>query len=452
MAASRALRSGRVVTPGGERSAAILIRDGCIDAVVPPTEIPAGFAVEDFDPLVLMPGVVDSHVHVNEPGRTEWEGFDTATRAAAVGGVTTIVDMPLNSDPVTTTRAALEIKREAASGRCHVDTAFWGGVIPGNAGEIASMIDAGACGFKAFLVHSGIDDFPRSNESDLRAALEVLAPLGVPLLAHAEIDLGATADHPHEAKAYATYLSSRPKAWENAAIATLIALSEEYHSAVHVVHLASDEAVPLLAAAQARGVPISAETCPHYLTFVAEQIGPGRTEFKCAPPIRESDNREHLWAALRDGVVSLVVSDHSPCMPSLKRMEDGDFVQAWGGISSLQLALSAVWTEAEARGHDRTTLCRWMCEAPAQLAGLGHRKGRIAPGYDADIIAFDPDGRFVVAQDMILHRHAVTPYIGRSLRGRVAATFVRGAKVQEAGELQGPPRGKLLERRRDGLR
>ena len=453
MAAGTALRSGRVLTGAGCNPGAILIRDGRIDAVTAPHEVPAGYAVEDFDPLVLMPGIVDSHVHVNEPGRTEWEGFATATAAAAAGGITTIVDMPLNSIPVTTTLAALAEKRAAAAGRCHVDTAFWGGVVPGNASELAAMIDAGACGFKAFLVHSGIDDFPCSAEADLRQALAVLGPRGIPLLAHAEEDLGAPHAATSSPAAYATFLASRPKAWENAAIARLIGLAEEFRAPVHVVHLSSDEALAPLQAARARSVPISVETCPHYLTFDAEGIADGATEFKCAPPIRERANRERLWAALADGTIDMVVSDHSPCVPALKAREAGDFMQAWGGIASLQFALSATWTGAEARGLGFPDLSRLMAAAPARLAGLDHRKGRLAAGLDADVVAFDPDGSVVVAQDMIRHRHALTPYLGRTLRGRVVATFVRGTRVFGEGALADvAPRGELLERRRHGLR
>ncbi len=448
------LRSRRVVTPEGEREAAIVIRDGLIEAVLPPGEAPADASVEDLDPLVLMPGLVDSHVHVNEPGRTEWEGFATATDAAAVGGITTIVDMPLNSRPVTTTCAALTVKKDAARRQCHVDVAFWGGVVPGNANHLEPMVEAGVCGFKAFLVQSGIDDFPHCGEADLRAALPVLRGLRVPLLAHAEVDIGADAGSRAGAgsSSYATYLRTRPKAWENAAIERLIDLSAEYRAAVHVVHLSSDEAVPLLAEGRKRGVPITAETCPHYLCFAAEEIEDGRTELKCAPPIREASNREALWAALRAGTIGLVVSDHSPCVPSLKSQEDGDFLKAWGGIASLQFALSAVWTEARRRGHAIEDVVRWMCREPARLAGLDDRKGRLAVGCDADVVAFDPEARFVVSQDMIRHRHPLTPYLGRTLHGRVAATFLRGVKVQEGGKPLGPPLGQLLERRHDGFR
>lgn len=445
----RGLRSRQVVTPGGVRPATLLVRDGIIDSLLAYDAEPAGTAVEDVGERALLPGIVDSHVHVNEPGRTEWEGFATATEAAAVGGITTIVDMPLNSQPVTTTLEALETKRRAARGQCHVDVGFWGGSVPGNAPHLARMIEAGVCGFKAFLVHSGIDDFPASATADLSEALAVLGPRGVPLLAHAELDLGAP--HPTSSPAtYASFLSSRPKAWENAAVERLIRLGEDCGARVHAVHLSSDEALPSLAAARRRGTAITAETCPHYLTFAAEEIADGRTEFKCAPPIREAANREHLWDALREGVLSLVVSDHSPCIPKLK--QTGDFLLAWGGIASLQLALSAVWTEASRRGFGLDDVARWMAAEPARLAGLDHRKGTLGPGYDADVVVFDAGERFVVSQDMIRHRHSLTPYLGRSLHGRVVTTYLRGVEIQTQGRLAGAPRGELLERRNNGLR
>lgn len=440
-----ALRSRRVVTTEGEREAAVVIDAGTIRDVVAPGALPRGMPTTECGECALLPGLVDSHVHVNEPGRTEWEGFETATRAAAAGGITTIVDMPLNSIPVTTTVAALAVKRAAAEGKVHVDCAFWGGVVPGNAGDLAALIDAGACGFKAFLIDSGIDDFPAASREDLDRAATVLAARGVPLLAHAERP--ATDDRFTGSKrSYASYLGSRPKAWENAAIAELVELSARRGIAIHVVHLASDEAVPVLARARAAGVPITAETCPHYLSFSSEEIGDGRTEFKCAPPIRNAANREGLWRALRDGVIDMIVSDHSPCAPALKRPDEGDFEAAWGGISSVQLALSAVWTRANALGFGLADIVRWMCGGPARLAGLASRKGRIAPGFDADLVVFDPESEFTVDPSMILHRHALTPYLGSRLKGRVRATYLRGEIAAENGSPCGPKRGVLLER------
>jgi allantoinase len=449
MAGAWEIRSRRVVTPEGERAATVRVREGRIESVVGWDDA-APDVVLDAGTDVLLPGLVDSHVHVNEPGRTEWEGFHTATRAAAAGGITTIVDMPLNSIPVTTTAGALAVKRKAAFGQCHVDCLFWGGVVPGNMEELEPLIDAGAVGFKAFLVHSGIDDFPAASEADLRAALPILARRNVPLLVHAELD-PATPAPGGDPRRYRTWLDSRPPSWENEAIALLVRLAREHDARIHVVHLSSAEAVPVLARARRQGLPISAETCPHYLTFDAETIEDGRTEYKCAPPIREHANRETLWAALQAEVIDLVVSDHSPCTPALKQQDRGDFVGAWGGIASVQLALPAVWTEARRRGVDLPTVARWMSAAPAHLASVGHRKGRIAPGWDADLVVFDPDATFLVEPAALHHRHALTPYAGRTLHGRVLKTFLRGALVYDRGAFADSAHGQLIEGRTHGF-
>jgi allantoinase len=445
--ADLAVRSRRVLTPHGEREATVVIRGERIAELAALDAALASVEVVEAGDLVVLPGLVDSHVHVNEPGRTEWEGFETATRAAAAGGVTTLVDMPLNSIPVTTSAAALATKLDAARGRVAVDCAFWGGVVPGNAKQLEPMLDAGVRGFKAFLIDSGIDDFPASGEEDLREALAVLQQRGAPLLAHAEL-AGYSADATGDTRRYATYLASRPRAWENDAIRLLIGLAREFRTSVHIVHLSSSDAVRRLAEARADGVRITAETCPHYLSFDAEEIGDSRTEFKCAPPIREAENRERLWAGLRDGVIDLVVSDHSPCTPKLK---GADFMGAWGGIASVQFALPAVWTEARRRGVPLTDVARWMSEAPALLAGLGGRKGRLAPGYDADLVIFDPDASFAVAPSLVRHRHIVTPYLGRTLQGVVKATYLRGRPIYADGAALGAPSGALLLERRDGL-
>lgn len=444
-----AVRSRRVIVPEGEREAAVLVRSGTITSVVGPGEVPAGVALVDVGSSVIMPGLVDTHVHVNEPGRTEWEGFETATRAAAAGGITTLVDMPLNSIPVTTSVTALEQKRDAARGRVFVDCGFWGGVVPGNAAALRPMCEAGALGFKAFLVHSGIDDFPAVTEADLREAMPVLAAHGVPLLAHAELaPPGAPAPlaPPGDTslRLYPTYLESRPKAWENDAVRLLIELSRQYLCHVHVVHLASAPAAELLAEARREGLPMTAETCPHYLFFEAEEVPEGRTDFKCAPPIREGPNREGLWAALQHGVIDFVVSDHSPCVPSLKGLESGDFMRAWGGIASLQLSLPAVWTEARRRGFSVVDLARWMSRRPAEFAGLGARKGLLAAGYDADLVVWDPEASFTVEPAQLHHRHKLTPYTGRHLQGVVEMTFVRGARVYDQGVFAWSPTGELL--------
>lgn len=433
----------RVVTPGGERPAQIWIREGKIDAVTLPGPLPTDTPVVDAHDRVVLPGLVDAHVHINEPGRTEWEGFLSATQAAAAGGVTTLVDMPLNSIPATTTVAALEIKREAARGRLFVDCAFWGGVVPGNTGELAGLIAAGVAGFKAFLVPSGVEEFPHVNERELRLALPLLARSARPLLVHAELagPVPVPASDPRE---YAGYLASRPAAWENAAIRLLVGLCRDTGAAIHIVHLSSAEALAGLAEARRAGLPLTVETCPHYLYFAAEDVPAGRTEFKCSPPIRERANREGLWEGLAAGTIDMVVSDHSPCTPALKDPEGGDFLKAWGGIASLQLRLPVVWTEARRRGVTLAQVAAWTCERPAALAGLGGRKGRIAAGCDADLVVFDPDAAFTVEAGTLRHRHPLTPYRGHRLTGRVEQTILRGALVYDRGVVPSTARGEAL--------
>jgi allantoinase len=434
-----ALWSDRLVAPEGERAGSVIVQDGVIADVLDTK--PAGIPLVDLGHLALLPGLVDSHVHVNEPGRTEWEGFATATRAAAAGGITTIVDMPLNSVPVTTSAEALARKRAAAEPSVHVDCAFWGGLVPGSASAIAGLLDAGACGVKAFLVPSGIDDFPAATEADLRAALPILAERGAPLLVHAELET-ESAPPPGNPRHHASHVASRPPAWERDAVALLLRLCRELRAPIHIVHLSASAAAALVAQARDEGLPLTAETCPHYLAVDAESVPDGHTEFKCAPPLRDAANREALWQALRDGTIGLVVSDHSPCLPSLKA--DGDFAAAWGGIASIQHALPVVWTEARHRGFDLTDLARWMAEGPARLAGLSHRKGRLARGHDADFVVFDPDARQLVTAASLLQRHKLTPYLGRTLAGVVQQTFVRGRSVYVRGEDLPGPGGLLL--------
>ena len=423
----------------------MLVAAGRIAAVVSPDEVPAGCLRRSFGESVVMPGLVDSHVHVNEPGRTEWEGFRSATRAAAAGGVTTIVDMPLNSIPATTTGAALLAKQETARGQLFVDCGLWGGVVPGNADELPAMLAAGACGFKAFLVPSGVEEFPHVEEAELRRALGVLAPRGVPLLAHAELALPIPIPS-GDARRYSTYLETRPPSWENEAIRLLVRLAAETEGAIHVVHLSSAQALTDLAAARGEGLHVTAETCPHYLTLSAERVPAGRTDFKCSPPIRDEANRERLWAGLGKGIVDMVVSDHSPCSPERKRLETGDFLAAWGGIASLQLRLPVVWTEARRRGFAIADLARWLCERPAGLAGFGARKGRIEPGFDADLVAWNPEGTFEVRPERLHHRHKLTPYAGLRLEGVVEATFVRGARVFDRDSFPSGEAGEILRR------
>jgi allantoinase len=373
-----------------------------------------------------MAGLVDTHVHVNEPGRTNWEGFESATRAASAGGVTTILDMPLNSIPATTSAKALELKRAAAEGKTSVNVEFIGGVVPGNTGELEGLRDAGARAFKCFLSPSGVDEFPHVTERDLAKAFPVLARLGLPLMVHAEDP--ARLRPGGSSSSYADYLASRPVEAEHAAIELLVGLMSRSRAPVHIVHLSSATSLGIILAAKRRGLPLTVETCPHYLTFAAEEIPDGATEYKCAPPIRSRAERDALWEALIAGDIDLVASDHSPCPPNMKRTH-GDFFSAWGGIASLQLSLPAVWTGARARGVAPERMVEWLSVAPARLAGIGDRKGAIAAGYDADIVLWDPDGSFVVDPAKLFHRHAVTPYAGRELFGVVHATYVGGRKV-----------------------
>jgi allantoinase len=440
---SLVVRGQRVVLPDGVRPVALHVVEGRIAAIAHHDHVFANATEVDAEDLVVMPGLVDSHVHINDPGRAHWEGFDTATRAAAAGGVTTLVDMPLNSIPATTTVAGLEAKKQAATGHSFVDVAFWGGVIPGNATDLEPLARAGVRGFKAFLSPSGVDEFPHVTESDLREALPILARLDLPLLVHAEwpASLLAFAGNPC---AYATWLASRPAAAEVAAIDLLARLAGECGARIHIVHLASAEAVRAVMRARASGVAITGETCPHYLTFAAEDIVDAATAFKCAPPIRERAQREALWQALREDRIDLVATDHSPAPPSMKCIEDGDFARAWGGIASLQIGLAATWTGARERGIPFETVIRWMSAAPSALAGLTSRKGSIAVGADADLVFWDPDARVVVDPAALHHRHPVTPYAGMTLVGAVKRTILRGETVFLNGEVLTEPLGKVI--------
>ena len=450
MASVHSIRSRHVVTPRGVEDAVVHVQDGRIAAVS--AGGPAGAGTLDVGDLWLLPGLVDTHVHVNEPGRTEWEGFQSATAAAAAGGITTLVDMPLNCSPVTTAAHALRAKIAAARDRCRVDVGFWGGVVPGNSGDLEELAAAGVLGFKCFLAPSGLPDFEHVGEAELKEAMPIIARLGLPLLAHAELprvlDQAALETQGRDPRRYSTWLAARPRAAELEAIALLVRLSQETGCRVHVVHLSSGDAVPLLRDARAAGLPLTVETCPHYLCFAAEEIEDGRTEFKCAPPIRERESRKRLWAALREGVIDLIASDHSPCLPALRREDTGDFLSAWGGIASLELGLSAVWTEARDRGFTPADLTRWMSAAPARLAGLEGVKGAIAVGHEADLVAFDPEHEFTVDAKHLRQRHPVTPYAGRRLTGRVERAYLRGACIFEGGAFVGAPAGRPLTSRR----
>jgi allantoinase len=445
------VRGKRVVLPEGERAAAIHIRGGAVHAISGFNDIPAGCPVHEAGDSIVMPGLVDTHVHINEPGRTDWEGFSTATRAAAAGGVTTLIEMPLNSIPATTTAAAFREKLAAATGKLWVDVGFWGGVVPGNVPELRPLWDAGVFGFKCFLAPSGVEEFAHVAKSDLISAIPELVALDAPLLVHAEMPAPieeAIAKVPKSASArrYATWLASRPRVTENEAIELLLHLAREFKARIHVVHLSSSDAVPGLQKAKSEGLAVSVETCPHYLTFVAEEIADGATEFKCAPPVRERENRDLLWAALADGTIDLIATDHSPCPPSMKLNDDGDFLRAWGGIPGLQLSLPAVWTEAQRRGYAVSRVAGWICAAPARLAGLEKRKGSFAVGCDADLVIWNPDTKFRVDPAQLHHRHKLTPYAGRDLTGMVETTFLRGRKIFDRGEFSASPIGQVLRR------
>jgi allantoinase len=450
-AADLIVRGKRVVMPEGERAAAIHVRGGVIAAVSGFDEIVQGAPVHEAGDFVVMPGLVDTHVHINEPGRADWEGFSSATRAAAAGGVTTLIEMPLNSIPATTSAAALREKLAAAAGKLWVDMGFWGGVVPGNSEELHSLWDAGVFGFKCFLAPSGVDEFAQVTEADLRVAMPKLAALGAPLLAHAELPepiekaVVSLAKNASPRK-YATWLAARPREAENEAVALLLRLGTEFGARIHIVHVSSSDALALLRRTKDAGGAVTAETCPHYLTFAAEEIADGATEFKCAPPIRERENREKLWQGLGDGTLDFIATDHSPCPPAMKLQEEGDFLRAWGGIASLQLSLPAVWTEARGRGYAVTHLAKWLCERPARLAGLAGKKGAIAVGCDADLVIWDADAKFHVDPAQLHHRHKVMPYAGRELAGRVEATFLRGRKIFERGEFSAGPVGHVLQR------
>ena len=449
-----ALRSRRVVTLSGELDAAVLIEDELIVAVKPASELGGNVTVEDLGGIALLPGLVDLHTHINEPGRTEWEGFATATRAAAAGGFTTVIDMPLNCLPETTDLDALEQKRAAAQSggpegvpQCLVDYALWGGAVDGNQHELERLALAGVPGFKCFLIYPGCDGFTSIDRANLEAALPHIARTGLPLLVHAELAgpidtanarLNATGADWHQ---YSTYLASRPDEAELDAIAMLLELCREYRFKLHIVHLSTAKALPMLRAAKAEGLDLTVETCPHYLHGAAEDIADGATLWKCAPPIRSRANREQLWQALLDGTMDCIATDHSPCPPHMKRLEatqrgeePGRFDEAWGGIASLSTALPVLWTECVRRGISLAQLSRWTAYAPAQRAGLQAHVGCIEPGMHANLVAFDTDDTFTVTPDRLHYRHAISPYMGETLQGVVRQTWLRGEPVYRLDE------------------
>jgi allantoinase len=446
--------SRRIVTPEGLRTGAIVVEGERIKNVVASGEVPADAMREDFGNAVLLPGLVDSHVHINEPGRTDWGGFRTVTQAAAAGGYTTLVDMPLNCIPATTNVSALQAKRQAARGNCYVDWATWGGVVPGNQKEIIPLAEAGVLGFKCFLVDPGIDEFTMVTEADLRVALPQVARTGLPLLVHAELP-GPIADmmkrlNDADWRKGATYLKSRPDEAELQAIELMLRLCREFGFRLHIVHLATARAIDRLRAARAEGLPVTVETCPHYVHLEAEKVPDGATQCKCAPPVRDHENREQLWHGLREGVIDMVVTDHSPCPPAMKNLQEGNFQTAWGGIASLSMALPIMWTEARRRGFSLSDIARWMSEKPSQFAGCGGHVGRLVAGADANFVVFDTDVEFTVTQDRLHQGHAASPYIGEKLQGVVTRTYLRGRLIFDQGEFPGEPMGREFSGRECG--
>ena len=436
------IRARRIVSTSGEVARCVGVKDGSIVAIEPlDSELTAPHVVELLEDEVLMPGIVDSHVHVNDPGRTEWEGFASATRAAAAGGVTTLIDMPLNSIPPTVDVEALRVKRKTAEGQIWVDVGFWGGAVPGNVADLRPLDDAGVFGFKCFLLPSGVDEFPHLEREELEEAMREQASFDGLMIVHAEDSHAIDRAPMAGGSSYSDFLSSRPRGAENVAIDQVIELARRTGCRVHILHVSSSDALPMIASARRDGVQITAETCPHYLTFSAEEIPDGATQYKCCPPIREKSNREALWQGMRVGTIDMVVSDHSPSTVELKCLDTGDFGVAWGGISSLQLGLSAVWTQARLRGFTLVDVARWMSQAPARQASLT-RKGRIEPGYDADFCVFAPEDAFVVDVQKLHHKNAISPYDDRSLAGFVRSTWLRGERIRVDAE----PRGRLLTR------
>jgi len=436
-----AIISNRTITPDGIKKSAVLIKNGKIADVL--DELPEGdFPVTNVGDNVLMPGIVDPHVHINEPGRTSWEGFDTATKAAIAGGITSLVEMPLNASPVTTTLNAFEEKIKAAQGKLHTNCGFWGGIVPGNEKEIEPLIEKGVLGFKAFLTHSGIDEFPNVTEEDLRKAMPIIAKYGLALLVHCELsdnEQPATSNN----RLYQNYLASRPKQWEDDAIALMIRLCEEYNCRTHIVHLSSADSIEQIARAKQKGLPLTVETAQHYLYFNAEDIRDGCTEYKCAPPIREKENNERLWQALKAGIIDFVATDHSPAPPAMKELVSGDFMKAWGGISSIQFALPILWTAAKKHNCKLEEMAKWLCEKPALLPHL-MSKGYIAKGKDADFVVWSPEKSFSVTENIIYHKHKITPYLNEELYGVVEQTWLCGQKIVAEGKFLHLNKGSIL--------
>lgn len=444
-----ALHSTKMLIGSAFIDATLFIKDGVIINIVEGNIASNDFPIEDVGDLVVMPGLIDSHVHINEPGRTEWEGFETMTKAAIAGGITTLVDMPLNSSPVTITAKTFNDKIEASKGKLYCNCGFWGGIVPANADKLEELINAGVLGIKAFLTHSGIDEFPNVTWEDLRKGLATMAKHNIPLLAHAEIDEhheGIThfENNPSD---YMAYLNSRPKAWEDKAVEMMIALCEEFKSPIHIVHLSSADSLKQIKDARDKALPLTVETCPQYLYFCAEEIPDGNTLFKCAPPIREKENNEKLWEAIKTGLIDFVVTDHSPATPDLKKIDSGNLKEAWGGIASIQFSLPVVWTAGQKRNLELNKLASLMSANVAKFIGFGNTKGQLKIGYDADIVVWNPEENFTVKSNDIHYRHKISPYVGEKLKGVVKQTYIGGKKVFENGNFLSLPQGKVLYRK-----
>ncbi len=443
------LYSSRILTDKGFFDGTILIKNGRISKLIEGKVLSTDFEINYLNDLVVMPGLIDSHVHINEPGRTEWEGFETITKASIAGGITTLVDMPLNASPVTTSKNAFEIKLKASEGKLFCNCAFWGGIVPENAELLDELIQSGVLGVKAFLTHSGIDDFPNVTLEDLKKGLATLQKYQVPLLVHAELDEmhDGILELEKDPTNYQKYLKSRPNIWEDNAVEMAISLCEEFDTPVHIVHLSSANSLEKIRAAKAKGLKLTVETCPQYLYFCSENIPNGNTLFKCAPPIREKENNDKLWEALKDGTIDFIVTDHSPSTPNLKEIESGNLKKAWGGISSIQFSLPIIWTEAKKRGFSLEQVANLMSKNVAKFIKLDQSKGKIEVGFDADLVVWNPEESFIVKKDDIHFKHKITPYLNEELFGVVKETFIAGEKVFEKGNFVSLPIGEKIMRK-----
>lgn len=447
------IKSKNILTPSGFIDGYVIIAGGKIVDVIPDNNLENSSSPfsKNWDGTnvgekIVMPGIIDPHVHINEPGRTEWEGFDTATKSAAAGGITTMIEMPLNATPVTTTKSSFAVKLAAAKNKIHVNCGFWGGVVPDNINDLEELLENGVFGLKAFLTHSGIDDFPNTNAEHLRKALTILKKHAKPLLVHCELDsvhddLKLLEQHP---TSYSAYLKSRPKSWEDKAIKLMIDLCRETGAHVHIVHLSSANSIEQIRKAKAEGLPLTVETAQHYLFFNAEDIPDAATQYKCAPPIRESENNEKLWSALLDGTIDFIATDHSPAPPASKEIESGNFKKAWGGIAGLQFSLPVVWTKMKEKNIPVQNMLKWLCENPGKLCGLNYSKAKIEKGLDADLVVWSPEKKFKAEQKDILHRHKITPYLNRELFGVVEQTYIGGKKIFDNGSFINLNAGKIL--------